>query len=151
MKRTLTHLGLATPYGDKDLGQYWPRIWLVAWRHQDITWNNADPSILASYPIQFLWKCVRYYLILKSLIFKTFFIPHTFFHTKYCGTVELTFPVGNRCVVLLCWPGRKRLPWYICWQLAWTRRECELFQTACLPLPSNAKPRVPWNEWRNNE
>ena len=38
----LTHCGLATPYGDKELSQHWPRKWLVAWRHQAITWTNVD-------------------------------------------------------------------------------------------------------------
>ena len=42
----LTHCGLMTPYGDKDLGQHWLRQWLVAWRHQAITWTNVDlPSV----------------------------------------------------------------------------------------------------------
>ena len=30
-----------TTYGDTDLGQHWPRQWLVAWRHQAITWTNV--------------------------------------------------------------------------------------------------------------
>ena len=34
---TLTDCGLATPYGDRNLGQHWLRLWLVAWRHQAIT------------------------------------------------------------------------------------------------------------------
>ena len=42
----LTHCGLVTPYGDRDLGQHWLRLWLVAWRHQAITWTNVDlPSV----------------------------------------------------------------------------------------------------------
>ena len=36
--------GLVTPYGDRDLGQHWLRQWLVAWRHQAITWTNVDLS-----------------------------------------------------------------------------------------------------------
>ena len=40
----LTHSGLVTPYGDRDLGQHWLRYWLVAWRHQAITWANVDLS-----------------------------------------------------------------------------------------------------------
>ena len=27
----LTHCGLVTPYGDKDLDQHWLMLWLVAW------------------------------------------------------------------------------------------------------------------------
>ena len=38
----LTHWGLVTPYGDRDLGQHWLRQWLVAWRHQTITWTNVQ-------------------------------------------------------------------------------------------------------------
>ena len=33
-----------TPYGDRDLGQHWLRQWIVAWRHQAITWTNVDWS-----------------------------------------------------------------------------------------------------------
>ena len=43
---SLTHCGLVTPYGGRDLGQHWLRKWLVAWRHQAITWTNVDlPSV----------------------------------------------------------------------------------------------------------
>ena len=38
----LTHCGLVTPYGNMELGQHWLRYWLVAWRHQAITWTNVD-------------------------------------------------------------------------------------------------------------
>ena len=38
----LTHCGLVTPYGDKDLGQYWLKLWLIAWWHQAIIWTNVD-------------------------------------------------------------------------------------------------------------
>ena len=41
----LTHWGLVAPYGDIDLGQHWFRQWLVAWRHQAITWTNVDVSL----------------------------------------------------------------------------------------------------------
>ena len=44
----LTHYGLVTPYGDTDLGQHWLRLWLVAWRHQAITWTNVDLSSVKS-------------------------------------------------------------------------------------------------------
>ena len=40
----LTHWGLVTPYGDRDLGHHWLRKWLVSWRHQGITWTNVDLS-----------------------------------------------------------------------------------------------------------
>ena len=44
----LTHWGLVTPYGSRDLGQHWLRQWLGAWRHQAITWTNVDLSSLRS-------------------------------------------------------------------------------------------------------
>ena len=44
----LTHCGLVTPYGVRDLGQHWLRQWLVAWRHQAITWTNIDLSSVRS-------------------------------------------------------------------------------------------------------
>ena len=42
----LTHWDLVTPYGGRDLGQHWFRQWLVAWRHQAITWTNVDFSLV---------------------------------------------------------------------------------------------------------
>ena len=36
------------PYGDRDVGQHWLRQWLVAWRHQAITWNNVEWSPVKS-------------------------------------------------------------------------------------------------------
>ena len=44
----LTHWGLVTSYGIGDLGQHWFRQWLVAWRHQAITWTNVDFSSVRS-------------------------------------------------------------------------------------------------------
>ena len=45
-KDELTHCGLVTPFGGRDLGQHLFREWLVAWRHQAITWTNVDLSSL---------------------------------------------------------------------------------------------------------
>ena len=33
-----------TPYGNIDLDQHWPGLYLVAWWHQAITWTNVDLS-----------------------------------------------------------------------------------------------------------
>ena len=44
----LTHCGLVTPYGNKDLDQHWLREWHVAWRLQAITWTNVDLSSVRS-------------------------------------------------------------------------------------------------------
>ena len=46
--RPLTHSGLVTSYGDKDLGQHWLRLWPAAWRHQAIAWTNVDWSTVNS-------------------------------------------------------------------------------------------------------
>ena len=40
----LTHCGLVMPYVNLELGQYWLRWWLVAWRHQAITCTDVDIS-----------------------------------------------------------------------------------------------------------
>ena len=47
----ITHCGLVTPYGGRDLGKHWFRQWLVAWRHQVITWTNVDLSSLWSHDV----------------------------------------------------------------------------------------------------
>ena len=39
-----THCGLVTPHGDIDVGRYWLKQWLIAWRHQVIEWTNANLS-----------------------------------------------------------------------------------------------------------
>ena len=44
----LTHWPLMTPYGVTEMGQYWLKQWLVAWRHPAITWTNADLSPVRS-------------------------------------------------------------------------------------------------------
>ena len=33
---------MAKPYGKMNMGRHWLRQWLVAWRHQAITWTNVD-------------------------------------------------------------------------------------------------------------
>ena len=37
-----THCGLVTSHGDRNLGQHWLRLWVVAWWHQAVTWTNVD-------------------------------------------------------------------------------------------------------------
>ena len=71
----LTHLPLVTQNGDNDLGQHWPRLWLVAWRHQAITCSNVDLRTLAFIPDQFHRKIEMYTWHkwhLKILFFKIF-------------------------------------------------------------------------------
>ena len=38
----MPHCVLVASYGYTDLGQHWLRYWLVAWRHQAITWTSVD-------------------------------------------------------------------------------------------------------------
>ena len=45
---SLTHCGLVTSYGDRDIGQHCSRWWHVAWWHQAITWTNIDLLSLRS-------------------------------------------------------------------------------------------------------
>ena len=44
LKNDFNHCGPVTPYADIDVYQHWLRKWLVAWRHQAITWTNFDSS-----------------------------------------------------------------------------------------------------------
>ena len=44
----LNNCGFVTPYSDIELEQHWVRLWLVAWRHQAITWTNIDLSSVKS-------------------------------------------------------------------------------------------------------
>ena len=44
----LTHHGLGMPCCYIDLGQYWLRWWLDAWRHQAINSTNVDLSLVSS-------------------------------------------------------------------------------------------------------
>ena len=50
----VTHWCLVTPYGDRDLGQHWLSLWLVAWRHKPL------PELMLTYlqwgPKAFTWK-----------------------------------------------------------------------------------------------
>ena len=48
---TLTHCGRVTPYDDINFGKHWLRWWLVACRHQAITWNKIDFSSKAFWDI----------------------------------------------------------------------------------------------------
>ena len=49
--KPLTHYGLVMQCGNIDPGQHWLRQWLVAWRHQAITWTNVDVSLKGFYDI----------------------------------------------------------------------------------------------------
>ena len=59
-KFMLTHCSLVTTYDHKDLGGHWLMQWLGAWRHQAITWTNADYHQWHSWRRHYLNKIWRY-------------------------------------------------------------------------------------------
>ena len=63
----LTHCGLVMPYGGIDWGQHWLRWWLVAWRHQAITWTNVGDSLM---------RCCGIHL--RAILHR---VPKLLFHT----------------------------------------------------------------------
>ena len=88
---SLTHWGLLTPYGDRDLGQHWFRLWLVAWRHQAITWTNVDWSSVKPNGIRI--RAIRQEMpqtSITKLCLKTTYLK---FHSN--------FPGGNELIKLL--------------------------------------------------
>ena len=110
-----THCGLVTPYGDIDPGQHWLRWWLVAWRHQAITWTNVDLSSIRSSDIHLrsiLWKVSQ-----PSIIEISLKITYLKFHSNFPGVNELTlkksdiFPSRKhmRNLFLLFCPGASEL------------------------------------------
>ena len=92
----LTHCDPVTPHGDTDLAQRQSMYWLVAWRHQTITWTNVD---LSSKGI--LWHSpgidstgIVHYINLKGWVWKL--------HFWYCFHVSL----DNGLTA--CWGGWRR-------------------------------------------
>ena len=109
MKSFLTHLGLATPYGDICLGQHWFRQWLVAWRHQAITWFNVDVSSVKSCGIHrraLSWEDLK--IDIRKTKLKMTFVE---WHLDFPGTNELnkidvnmnTGPVIHYCYSIALW------------------------------------------------
>ena len=72
----LTHRGPVTPHDDIDLGEHWLRLWLVACRHQTITWTNSEFSLVQYFDIDLraMWQQVPKLLFckmsLKSMLLK---------------------------------------------------------------------------------
>ena len=94
----LTHWGLVTPYGNKDLCHHWLRQWLVAWRHQAITWTNVDLSSVRSSDI---------HLRASSQDIPQPSITEIIWKTKYLKC-HSNFPGANELMLLAC------CPWYTC-------------------------------------
>ena len=80
-----------TPYGDKELSQHWLREWLVAWRHQAITWTNADLSSVRSCGIHrraLSWEDL--YIPISKTRLKVTFLES---HSDLPGASELNYQV----------------------------------------------------------
>ena len=111
---TWKHLGLVTPCGDIDLGKFWLRLWLVAWRHQAITAINVDllpvkPSdirvgVIPQPPItKIVWKITYIKLDFLSAVFQDvhvmifigFGFLMTFLKRYGFGAVSLNFLVAS--------------------------------------------------------
>ena len=84
----LTHCGLVTPYGGRDLGQYWFRQWLVAWRHQAITWTNVDWSSAKTSDIHI--RAMSQQMPQSSITKIRLKVTYPKFHSNFPGASELT-------------------------------------------------------------
>ena len=96
----LTHCGLVMPYGSRDLGQHWFRLWLVAWRHQAITWTNVDLSSLRSSDVHL--RAILLEISQPSVTKISLKIIFLRFHWNLPGANELT---QNFCTCLHKKPG----------------------------------------------
>ena len=94
--KILTHWGLVMPYGDIDLGQHWLRWWLLAWRHQSITWTILTYHKYG--PVTLIWgQFHKRYLSHwppKSAWKFTLNLP---------GANELTLLPGSNCIGVHLW------------------------------------------------
>ena len=89
----LTHCGLVTPYGYRDLGQHWLKQWLVAWRHQAITWINVDWSSVKSSDVQI--RAISQEMSQPSIIEICLKITCLKFHSNFPGANELTHHINS--------------------------------------------------------
>ena len=95
----LTHWGLVTPYGNRELGQQWLRWWLVAWRHQAITSTNVDLSSVRS--CGFHVRAISQEMTQSSITKTCLKITCLKFHSNYPGANELNalgiqYSLGNQ-------------------------------------------------------
>ena len=79
------------PYGGRDLGQHWFRQWLVAWRHQAITWINVDLSSLRSCDVHL--RTISLEISQPSVPKISLKIIFPGFYLNLPGANELTLPV----------------------------------------------------------
>ena len=85
--KPLNRCGLVMSYGDRDLGQHWFRKWLVAWRHQAITWTNIDVTSERSSDIHL--RTISQVISLPSITEISLKIIHTNFHWNLPRVNEL--------------------------------------------------------------
>ena len=97
----LTHWGLVTPYGDRDLGQHWLRKWLVAWRHQAITWTNVDWSSVKSSGIHI--RSISQEMPQPSITKICLKIRYLKYHSNFPGTNELKINENVHCIMMDLW------------------------------------------------
>ena len=83
----LTHCGPVTSYGNIDLGQHWLRQWLVAWRHQAITWAIDDLSAVRSCDIHV--RSFSYEDLMTPIRKSRLLIAFLKLHQDVTGTNEL--------------------------------------------------------------
>ena len=83
----LTHFGLVTPYGDRDLGGNWLRSWLFAWQHPAIVWTNVDWSSVKSSDIHM--RAISQEMPQSSITKTSLKITYMKFHSNFLGANEL--------------------------------------------------------------
>ena len=79
----LTHYGI--------VGQHWLRYWLVAWRHQAITWTNVDSSSMKSSDIHI--RAISQEMPQPSIPKIHLKITYSKFHSNFPGANELIMVV----------------------------------------------------------
>ena len=111
----LTNGGLVIPYGDKYQGQHWFRWWLVAWRHQAITWTNVDLSSVRFSGIHL--RAISQEIPQPSITKIHLKITYSKFHSNFPGANELSngslvLPYGH---LGQHWPSQWLVVW-VAWQ-----------------------------------
>ena len=78
-------------YDSIELGQHWLRQWLVAWRHQAITWTNVDQLSVRSCDIHL--KAISQEVSQSQITKITLKISYLKFHSNLPGANKSTKPL----------------------------------------------------------
>ena len=117
------------PYGDRDLCQHWLRQWLVAWRHQAITWTNVDLSSVRS--SDFLLRASLQEIPQPSITEIIWKIKYLKFYSNFPGANELIHVVLKMELYFLkCRYGSwytNIYPWWIISGFTWWHHQMEAF------------------------